>query len=243
MLKRERQDFILQRLENEGAVRVSNLAEILDVNPVTVRRDLNRLEERGLLHRVHGGAVLRAQTAPVGAPTELERRIAQAAARFIPDDSVVFLGPGTLTRETVPFLKSHTSLTLITNALDVAWGVARQQQHTLHLMGGQVDADFGVYGVADALNDIRADQVILEASGLDAERGLTHDHRDYAEMARQLFALSTQTVVLLTPERLGRAGALFISPAIEVDVLITGREADNAPLWDLSELGVRIILT
>ncbi len=243
MLKHERQTFILELLQKEGAVRVSELATQLDVNPVTVRRDLTEMEVEGCLHRVHGGAVRREKPLPQRQATGLERRIAEAAVRFIPDESVVFLSPGTLTPELVPFLGNHQHLTVVTNALDVAWSVARLQQHTLHVLGGQVTSDYGIYGDTDALRRVRADWIVLEAGGLDAERGLTHDDHDFTGIARDLINLSAQVMVLLPPDRVGRAGALFVAPPGEVDVLVTGREASNPPLWDLSELGIRIVLT
>jgi DeoR/GlpR family transcriptional regulator of sugar metabolism len=105
-----------------------------------------------------------------------------------------------------------------------------------------VNPDFGIYGGIDALTNMRVDWVILEAEGLDAEKGLSVGNRGYAEIARELFKLSAQTLIIIPPQRIGRAGALFIAPASEVDIVITGREAPNPPLWDLSELGVRIVL-
>lgn len=257
MLKSERHNRIMQQLHTTGSVYVSELACTFQVDAVTIRRDLAELERAGQLHRVHGGAMLRAgQPSPSSSTPpatvqeqQIERRIAEAAARFIPDHSVIFLGPGTLTRAVTPFLNRHTHLTIITNALDVAWHVAQQAHlaqptvHTLHLIGGQAAPDYGLYGEDEALRRMRVDLVIFEAGGLDAERGLTHDDRDCAHMARTLLNISSQTVALVAPERVGRAGAIFVAPASEVDVLISGHEAPTPALWDLSELGVRIILT
>ncbi|HQE93098.1 MAG TPA: DeoR/GlpR family DNA-binding transcription regulator [Anaerolineae bacterium] len=244
MFKNERQNLIVQKLQANGSVYVSELARTFNVDAVTIRRDLMGLERAGCLHRVHGGAVLDAGYVTKNqSPPNVERRIAEAAARFIPDQSVIFLGPGTLTQAIVPFLNKHTHLTIITNALNVAWDVAQQGTHILHLLGGQVASDYGLYGDAETLRHVRADIVLFEAGGLDAERGLTHERRDYATMAQALFTLGSQAVVLVKPERLGRVGAIFIAPADEVDVLITGREAPTPPLWDLSELGVRVVLT
>ncbi len=242
MLKRERHQVILQQLRAEGVIRVSDLAQHLQVDPVTIRRDLAQLEQEGSLQRVHGGAVVR-ETPTMVPASGITRRMAEAAAKFIPDESVLFLGPGTLTAEIVPFLQSHRHLTVITNALNAAWSISRQRQHTLHVIGGQVGNDYGIYSDPDTLRRIRTDFVVMEAGGLDAERGLTHDDRATANMLRALFSLSAQTLVLIQPDRLGKAGALFVAPAGEVDILVTGREADNPPLWDLSEIGIRVVLT
>ncbi len=242
MLKPERQILILEHLKNEGTARVTELAQRFDVDPVTIRRDLNELEDEGHLDRVHGGAVLRDTKTLISQATSLERRIGEAAARFIPDNSAVFLSPGPLTLEIVPFLQQCQSLTLITNALNAAWSIAQHTSHTLHVLGGQVTEDFGIYGDPNALRGIRVDWVLLQARGLDAERGLTHDDREFANMCRALFNFSAQVITLIHPQHLGQTGALFIAPASEVDILVTGREAANPPLWDLSELGVRIVL-
>jgi DeoR/GlpR family transcriptional regulator of sugar metabolism len=265
----------MQQLQQEGAVQVSALAATLDVNPVTIRRDLAKLAEEGRLRRVHGGALLREERGAAlhtSVPKPWEQRIAEAAVRcvtsptnrsfgYTQDDNgrrgeispVLFIGPGVLTVALVPFLRDHAGLTIITNALDVAWNVARLQQHTLHLLGGEVAEDYGMYRESPAILDDRkhylADWVILEAGGLDAVWGLTHDREDYARMARGLFKLDSanglgaQVMVLLPPERVGRAGALHIAPAEAVHVLVTGREAPDPPLWNLSELGVRVVLT
>jgi DeoR/GlpR family transcriptional regulator of sugar metabolism len=243
MLKSQRHLLILKMLQQEGAVRVSAFAERIGVDPVTIRRDLAELEAENRLRRVHGGAVLWEGSDVPGTASSPTRRIAEAAARIIPDKAVIFLGPGTLTNEVVPFLQAHSELTVITNALDSAWSLARQHRHTLHVIGGQVNESYGIYGDLEMLRRIRADYILLDANGLDAERGLTHDDRGTAALTRELFSLGAEIVLLIHPERLGGVGALFIAPADEIDVLITGREANDAHLWDLSELGIRIVLT
>lgn len=243
MLKNERHNFIQELLQKNGVVRVTELAQRIKVDAGTIRRDLAELEQEGKLHRVHGGAVIHEHTNAVNESGNTERRIAETAAKFIPDGSVLFLGPGTLTTAIVPFLQQHTHLTIITNALDAAWSLCRPLTHTLHVIGGQVDTDHGIYGDIDALRSMRVDWVILEAEGLDAEKGLTDGHRGYSQIARELFKLGAQTIIVIPPHRIGRAGALFIAPSSEVDIVITGREAPNPPLWDLSELGIRIVLT
>ncbi|MBN2391158.1 MAG: DeoR/GlpR transcriptional regulator [Anaerolineae bacterium] len=257
MLRSERLNWIVQQLHPTGSVYVAELARTFQVDAVTIRRDLAELERAGQLHRVHGGAMLRAGQMSEGVPAlsaadqqqQIERRIAEATARFIPDHSVIFLGTGTLTRAVTPFLNKHSHLTIMTNALDIAWYVAQQARlaqpiaHTLHLIGGQAAPDYGLYGEDEVLRRVHADLVIFEAGGLDAEHGLTHDNRDCASTTRALLGISSQTVALVAPERVGRTGAIFIAPASEVDVLISGHEAPTPALWDLSELGVRIILT
>jgi len=243
MLKKQRHREILQSLERQGAARVVDLAQLLGVDPVTVRRDLAELEAAGCLQRVHGGALARDQALRSNPPSPIVRRIAEATARTIADGSVVFLGPGAITAEVVTFLQGHPPLTVITNALNIAWAVARQERHTLYVVGGQLGAAYGLYPeTPDVLRRLRLDYVVLEADRVDAERGITVEDQEVATMARRLFAIGAQHVVLVRPTHLGRTAPLFVAPASEADILITGREARNAPLWDLSELGTQVIL-
>jgi DeoR/GlpR family transcriptional regulator of sugar metabolism len=73
-------------------------------------------------------------------------------------------------------------------------------------------------------------------------RGLTDDRLSQAELARMLFQRGLQVVVLVPPERVGRVAAAYIGPVTDADVIVTAREADSAPLWDLAETGVRVLL-
>lgn len=242
MLKAERQRYIMEQLQQFGKIRVSDLSTMMQVDPVTIRRDLNELERDKRLMRVHGGAITNESTYGIPPEGTSVQRIAQKAGRLIEHQSVVFIGPGTLTASVIPYLGDKQNLIIMTNSLQAAWAAAQQGKHTLHLIGGQVEPDLGVYGDPGALDHIRADWVLLEAEGLDAVRGLTHSHQGFATMAKQLINLSSQVMVLLPPQRVGGTGALHIAAADAVDVVITEREASNSPLWDLSELGIRVIL-
>ncbi len=242
LLPEERRARILRKLAAEGQVQVAALATELGVHAVTIRRDLAALEAEGRLRRVHGGAVLR-EPLPLRPPSDpLAQRIAQAAARFLQAGSVICLGVGPLTFELLPYLEEREGLTVITNAVEVAWLLSKQGRQTIHLIGGQVAADGGAYGGEAALEGLRADLAVVEGGALEVIQGLTHPDARYAAMARAFLRIARRRMALLHPARLGQSSAVVIAPAEELDILVTGREADNAPLWDLSEVGLRIVL-
>ena len=242
LLPEERRARILRTLAAQGQVRVAALAEEMDVHPVTIRRDLAALEAEGYLRRVHGGAVMRGAVEARPPAEPIVQRIAQAAARFVPQGGVLCLGTGPITLEMLPYLEGHERLTVITNAVEVAWLLAKQGRHTIYLIGGQMAEDGGAYGGEAALEGLRADLAIVEGAALEVIQGLTHHDARYAAMARAFLRIAKQRMALLRPRQLGRSSAIVIAPAEELDVVITGREAENAPLWDLSELGLRILL-
>jgi DeoR family transcriptional regulator of aga operon len=136
-------------------------------------------------------------------------------------------------------------LTIITNGLEVAHWVAAHTSHTLIVTGGQAEGrDLGLVGqlTRTALSSLRADRVILELGGVSAMGGLTDDSLSQAEVARVLLEIGAQIIVVVPVGRVGREAAVYIAPVSEADVVVTGREAPSAFLWDLSESGVRIIL-
>lgn len=247
-LTAERRAAIAKLVAQAGAVRAVDLAARFGVNPATIRRDLNTLEERGKVRRVHGGAVAVEETALEGAcapPETQEARIGRAAAEMIADGETVFLGPGGLPLELVRCLTERSRLTIVTSGLDVAHWVASNMSHTLIVTGGQVEGrGRGLVGqlARAALSTLRADRLVLELGGVSAAGGLTDDSLPQAEMIRLLLRIGSQVVILVPAERVGRVAAVHIAPASEADVVVTVREAPLPFLWDLSESGVRVVL-
>lgn len=242
----ERRAAISQRLVETGAVQVSDLTIRFDVSAPTIRRDLTWLEEQGLARRVHGGALSASQA--VSSPRDpdaLPARIGRAAAKLVAGGETIFIGPGRLGVATARALADRQRLTVVTNGLAVAQAVAAHSRQTLIVTGGQLERrDQGLEGplARDALKELRADRIFLELGGVSAVDGLTDDSLPQAELESQIIALGVQVIVLVEPDRVGRVAAAHIGPASNADVLVTGREADSAPLWDLTELGVRVVL-
>jgi len=247
-LTAERRAAAARMVAQDGAVRVAELVARFGVNAATIRRDLKALEEQGAVRRVHGGAVAVEGIVPEGPsvpPGIEEARIGHAVVEMIADGETVFLGPGRLPLEVACCLGARSRLTVVTNGLAVAHWVAANTPHTLIVTGGQAEGrDLGLVGqlARAALSSLRADHVILELGGVSAVEGLTDDSLPQAEIARAALEIGTQVVILVSPERMGRVAAAYIAPASDADVVVTAREAPSPPLWDLSELGVRIVL-
>jgi DeoR/GlpR family transcriptional regulator of sugar metabolism len=164
---------------------------------------------------------------------------------MIDDGETVFLGPGTLCLEVARGLTGHSQVTVVTNGLDVAYWLATHTRHRLIVTGGQAEGhDLSLVGqlAREALNSLRADRVILELGGVSAVEGLTEDSLSQAEIARMLMGVGSNIVIVMRPERVGRVAAAQVAPATGADVIVTAREAPSAYLWDLSEVGVEVVL-
>lgn len=242
----QRRAEIARLLAQNGAVQVADLAARFGTSEPAIRRDLEWLETQGLARRIRGGAV--AAHPPADAPSSpdaIPARIGKATAGFVRAGETVFLGSGPLTVEVARALAGHPPLTVITNGLAIARRIADHTPHALILIGGQLERGSGEltgHLARAALEALRADWVILELGGVDAAAGLTDDRLSRVELARTLFQRGLQVVVLVPPERVGRVAAAYIGPVTDADIVVTAREADAAPLWDLAETGVRILL-
>ncbi|MBN1177650.1 MAG: DeoR/GlpR transcriptional regulator [Anaerolineae bacterium] len=241
----ERRSAIVHVLAQAGSVEVADLVARFGVSAPTIRRDLAWLEDEGLVRRVRGGALAAEDRGPTPAPEDAAARVGRAAAGLVQDGETVFIGAGGLTLELARALAGREPLTVVTNSLAAAQLLSTHSAHTLILTGGQLERRGGGLGgqlAHVALRDLRADRVFLELGGISAVEGLTDDSLPQAELAQHLLGLSAENVALVSPRRVGRVAAAYIAPAAEVDVVITAREADSAPLWDLTELGVRVVL-
>jgi DeoR family fructose operon transcriptional repressor len=250
MLSAERQQAISQLIARHGAGNVAELARQFQVSGSTIRRDLEQLERQGLIQRTHGGAIALGRVGagtdqpPTATPESAPERIGRAAARKVQPGETVYLGPGRLTLATARALSARTRATVVTNSLEIAHWLADHTRLTVILTGGTVGRPRnGLSGplATHALRSLRADRVILEAAGISPDQGVMHADLAQAELCQELMDASGETIVLVPPERVGRVGGILIGPASDVDVIITGREASDATLWDLSQLGIAII--
>lgn len=262
-LTAERRSAIADLVMQRGSVHVKELTSQFEVSPATIRRDLEALEGQEILRRVYGGAVaVEGETAgpskehePPQTPaasragsdsnSSEEARIGQAVADMIADGETVFLGPGMLPVAVARCLQEHTRITVVTNGLEVAHWLAANTPHNLIVTGGQVEErDRAMVGqlTREALSKLRADRVILELGGVNPVEGLTHDSLPQAEIAQLLLESGSEVIIMTPAERIGRVAAAHVAPISEADVIITAREAPSPFLWDLSEIGVRIIL-
>ncbi|WP_052810250.1 DeoR/GlpR family DNA-binding transcription regulator [Streptomonospora alba] len=247
MLAAQRQALILDQVRSSGGVRVTELVESLDVSDMTVRRDLDVLEARGLLRKVHGGAVAphRHSTEEPGfeanaARQEAEKQaIAEAAVRFIEPGSAIGLSAGTTTCAVAHRLRDVPGLTVVTNCLRVADVFYRtpRTDHTVVLTGGfrtPSDALVGPLAVS-AVRSLHLDTLVLGVHGMDARAGLTTPNLMEGETDRALVEAARKLVVVADHTKWGTVGLCTIAPLGRCDVLVTDAGLDEGARRQVSE--------
>ncbi len=229
----DRQNDILAAARNQGRVSVDGLAAAFAVTPQTIRRDLNELCTRGLLARVHGGAVPANSVSNLAYAerrslmAEEKARIGAAAAALIPDNSSLIVNIGTTTEQVARALYQHRDLVVITNNINVINILSGSPRKELILAGGVVrQSDGGIVGEAavEFIRQFRVDCAVIGASALDDD-GTVLDY-DYREVlvARAIIASARRTVLVADHRKFDRSAPVRISDLARIDVFVTDRK-------------------
>lgn len=245
---------ILEELANAHRVLVSDLSQKFGVSEVSIRRDLEELEMRGLLRRVWGGAVSVPQTIlewsfneKMMMHKEQKERIGRAAAALVKDGDVIIMDSGT----TVVHVARHISrdiltsghLTVITSSLPIVRELGCWKAVHLILLGGiylpQQEVVVGPQSIA-SLSGLHADKMFLGAGGLSLEVGATTATVLDAEVDRACVKASEQVIAVIDSSKIGRKGLASVVPLTEIDILITDDGAPRDFVAQATALGIEV---
>jgi DeoR/GlpR family transcriptional regulator of sugar metabolism len=235
MLAAERQSAILRAVHADGAVRVADLALELDVSEMTVRRDLDALDEQNLLRKVHGGAVIghhrgdEPWSSEKAAQQRAEKEaIAQAAAATVEDGMTIAISAGTTTTALARLLRHRSSITVVTNSLSVFQeltdpSAVGDDAPLVFLSGGiRTPSDALVGPVADAaIASFRVDATYLGVHGFDPEAGLTSPNIAEAQTNRTLIGITERLMVLADHTKYRKIGTNVFAGLARVHTMIT----------------------
>jgi DeoR family transcriptional regulator, fructose operon transcriptional repressor len=248
----ERHQQILETARSRGRVDVSGLAKELLVTPETVRRDLTALERRGVLRRVHGGAipVERLGIEPGVADRESrstgeKERIARTALDEVPEGGSIILDAGTTTVRLAELLPIDRELTVVTHSIPVAAALISRPNVTLHLLGGVVRgrtlAAVGEWTRAQ-IAEVFADVAFMGTNGISVERGLTTPDMAEAIVKRELIGAARRTVVLADHTKFGREDFARVAPLSAIDTVITDDGIPDELVEELENAGPRVVV-
>jgi DeoR/GlpR family transcriptional regulator of sugar metabolism len=249
MLTAERQQYILATLQRQGKVIASELSTALDVSEDTIRRDLRKLAEAGLLQRVHGGALpsspaAASYTTRQGQSLSAKVAIAQAAVQLIAAGQVIILDGGTTTLYVAQRLPTDLQATVVTNSPPIAVALANHHRIEVLLVGGRLDKDSLVsVGAAtiEAFRMIRADLCMLGICSLHPEVGITVPDLEEAYVKRAMIASAAEVVALASVEKLGTATTYTVGPLTELTHLVTEPAVPDELLAPYRALGITIV--
>lgn len=250
-LPAERYRRIQELLQERQVVRVAALAELLGVSELTIRRDLQALERRGILERTHGGAVMvqRMRTdlryvEAVGAHPQEKRAIGRAAAALVAPGDTIFLNGGTTTLEVFRHLAAP-GVRVITNHVGVALEAVDRDVELILLGGHFRAASLSAVGpfATDALRRVHADKAFIGVEGISLVSGITTPSAQEAEIARLMIQRTRGPVTIVADHsKLGRVADFVIAPLDEVDRLVVDAGISPAYREQLLAAGVELVI-
>jgi DeoR family transcriptional regulator, aga operon transcriptional repressor len=248
----ERQQRLLEYIQQVGRVSVQRIADIFSVSLATARRDLNDLADQGKVQRVHGGAIalkLGIPEPPVllreSQQMDEKRRIARAAAGLVRDGETIFISSGTTALEVARCLTERSNLTVITNSIPVINLLGCLPALNVVVPGGMVrTSEQSLIGhiTEQALAELRADKVIFGIRSIHPEHGLTNDYLPEIMTDRMILKIGRQVIVVADFTKLGRESMAQVAPLASVDLLITDANADAEMLEQIRGAGVQVMV-
>ncbi|AJY77336.1 DeoR/GlpR family DNA-binding transcription regulator [Paenibacillus beijingensis] len=248
MLAVARHQYILEQLQQNGSVKVADLSEHLGVTPKTVREDLEKLEENGLLRRTHGGAVAipdsdsilpLLQIPNTKFPLEKEA-IAAYALRYIRPEEVIALDAGSTTLEIARLLPNEP-MTVVTNDLMIMRELVGKERIQLVVPGGYRHNNVLIGNDSlEWVNRLNIQKVFLSAAGIHEKYGLSVFTGELIKLKKAFIAGAKEIFAVADHSKFDRATLLTFASLEDVDVIITDAGLDEDTLRRYERSSVRI---
>lgn len=258
MLSEQRYKEILNLLDREGSVKTSTLCSLLGASRETIRRDLENMEARNLLKRIHGGAIGLDFTQENGASyTSFDKRqkenqdskeaVARAAADYIREGQAIALDSGTTALALAKVIKEKfRSLTVVTNSLAVANELADAEGITLVMTGGiyRPDEEAFVSDIATLIfSKINVDTFFLTTCGISVERGITYPRMDEIIVQNRMMEAAERTIVITDSSKLGTNSLVRMCGIDAIAMIITDAGISPSQEAAFKKAGVRIVVS
>ena len=251
----ERRQEIIELLNMNSTVLVSDLSKKYDVSEVTIRTDLRLLEKQGVLTRFHGGATKIIDNDDIKSFKELQleeryqrfieakKRIALEAVKQVKEGDIIILDSGSTTMLIAEELVKLKHITVITNSLTSAFILSDNSDIMLLICGGTLrhkTRSFHGKIAEQSLDGISADILFVGADGIDAQRGITTFNEGYT-ISSVMANVAKKVVAVLDSSKFGRNGINIVLPLNKLDVIITDTSVDSKYKQEFEKQGINLI--
>lgn len=257
MLVEQRYQRIIDLMQSDGSVSVSELKKDLEVSSETVRRDLENMEQQGLIRRTRGGAFLNGDPSPISSPqaytpfgqrelehTENKLEIAEIAVQFIKEGESIALDSGTTSYELARVIRRRfRNLTVVTNSLAIAIELADAAGITLILTGGVYrpeEAAFASDMAGLIFSKLSINTFFLTTCGISVEKGVTYQRMDEIIVQEKMMEASEKTIVIADSSKLGVNSLVKMCDINQVSMIITDSAAKSCQMKPFTELGIQV---
>lgn len=231
LLPNQRREKILGILKEDGSAKVTKLAKIFKVTEVTIRQDLEKLEQEGLVVKEHGGAYLKQVEDQVRSFSLLNQEnldkkevIGKKAAEYIENGDVIILDSGSTTTEIAKCLKGKKNLTVITNALNIALILGAEPGIELIVTGGEFKPPtLSLTGqkAANFFEDIHVDKLFLATAGISLKSGLTYPSISDIVVKKAMIDAADVVYLVADSSKIGTSAFASLGALSLIDYIIT----------------------
>ena len=248
---------ILRLLLKNGKTSVEDLTDLFSTSSASIRRDLVRLEERGLVHRTHGGVMLAGQVyepfrfdASFNVREERfakeKQRIALAAAELVQENETIGITAGTTTTQVARSLRLRSGLHIVTNAVNIGMELSSSNGLDTTLLGGCMrwPGAFSLIGptALEALQVIVMDKAFISVCGIDQEHGATTIQPEEAAVFRAMTRRAKQVIVVADSSKVGMVSPAVVCAVASIDILITDDGISPEATRAFQQADIRVII-
>ena len=251
MLAIERRNAILEKLQAERRVVVSELSQIYKVSEETIRRDLEKLENDGFAIKSYGGAVIN-ENANVDLPFNIRKKrnviskqkIAEVISSRIKDGTSIMLDASSTAVYIAKALKERKNLTLITNSIEILIEMFDTPNVNVLSTGGAMrEGSFALVGpqTDKMLNSYHVDMAIVSAKGFDLETGLTDTEELHANNKKTMLHAGREKILAVDSSKFGKTAFTEIGTLEDISMVVTDAKPDEVCLQAFKEYGIECI--
>ncbi|AIM25495.1 DeoR/GlpR family DNA-binding transcription regulator [Melissococcus plutonius] len=244
-----REEKIISIVSKSKKITVNALAQYLGVSKVTIRKDLDKLETRGIIHRQHGFALLNSQddmNYHLAQNYELKRKIAQTAASLVKDGDSVMIESGatcTLLAEELAYHKDE--VTIITNSCFIAAYIRKAKNVNIILLGGEYQKESQVNVgplVKKYVDEFYVDKLFVGIDGFDEKRGFTSNNLARCDASKALVQAARETIILTDSTKFNQTGIISGFSFGEITKLYTDKKINETTAKFIKSKGIELVL-
>jgi DeoR family fructose operon transcriptional repressor len=253
MLQIERRKIILNQLKKASSVTIPSLARACNVSEITIRRDLDELQERGMLIRTHGGAT---KSSAIHNLVSFEEKstenkdkkvsVCRKAAEFIQENDSIYIDCGSTVYHLVQHITGKGPLKVVTNSLPIMSYLINYPHIKLYMIGGELDHKRqALYStLVDECNfSYRVDKAFIGAAAVSLEHGLSANDEKEAHTTLKMARAANEVFLLADSSKMNKTAFMNYSELGLIDHLVTDEGVKQEFVNQCVELGIDIMIS
>ncbi len=251
MLAVERRNLILEKLQDEKKVVVSELSALFDVSEETIRRDLDKLDKEGLATKSYGGAVLNENTS-LDMPFNVRKKrnmqgkqlIAELVSGLIQEGEHIIVDPSTTAVAIAKALKSRKRLTVITNSIEVLVELSDVSGWDIISTGGTMRENYlALVGpkATDVISSFHVDRAVISCKGLDMVHGITDSNEMFSQVKQTMLKSAKQRILAVDHTKFGNIAFSRIGELSAIDMVVTDVRPSEEWMEYFAEKGIECL--